>query len=176
VDRFKRINDAGGHAAGDYVLGEVAEVIRRSARQPELCGHIWGEEFVLFFLATPAAGAAAVAEQLRAAIAQTPIIYQTVSIPVSVSCSVAEKTPEMASPDDLLRSCDAMLYLAKEHGRNQTWFLDEAGCGVRAGTDGAGLVRVPPEQFINHPRVSPIRDQPRSAPVQCARENPAHKR
>ncbi len=145
LDRFKKVNDTYGHAAGDQVLKSVAAAIRRHARQPELCGRFGGEEFMLVLPATSSSAAAEVAEEMRTDIHAQPILCGSTRIPVTVSCGVAEATADMASPDELLRGADAMLYLAKEHGRNQTWVL---------APDGQGYPARPPSQPAAEPSPS----------------------
>lgn len=131
VDHFKRVNDVYGHAAGDQVLQTVAECIRRNARRPELCGRFGGEEFLLILPTLTLRQAVRLAEDLRCDVSRSTICVGTETIRVSVSCGVAERQPEDQRPDDLIRQADQMLYMAKEHGRNQTWV---------AGADGTGRV------------------------------------
>jgi two-component system cell cycle response regulator len=156
VDRFKRTNDTCGHAMGDQVLRRVADAIRQHTLQPELCGRFGGEEFVLIFPATSATVAAARADQLRTDISVASVSGRNGPISVTVSCGVAEKEVGTSCADDLIRNSDAMLYLAKEHGRNQTWLLDAAGQGVHF-TGGAVGPTVSPERFAEHPPASPVR-------------------
>jgi hypothetical protein len=90
-----------------------------------------------------------------------------------VSCGVAEKQPATGCADDLIRDADAMLYLAKEHGRNQTWVLDPGGQGVQVAA-GAADLSVPPEKFAGHPPASPMRSRSRTETLQCASAHPDH--
>ncbi|MEW6250739.1 MAG: diguanylate cyclase [Planctomycetota bacterium] len=129
VDHFKRTNDTHGHAAGDQVLAAVAETIRNCVRRPELCGRFGGEEFVVVCPGIGLEEAAALAERIRVAVAERPVGWETVSVRVSVSAGVAQSGDDVSCPDDLVRHADAMLYLAKEHGRNQTWAWGADGRG-----------------------------------------------
>jgi diguanylate cyclase (GGDEF)-like protein len=174
LDKFKNVNDTHGHAAGDQVLKRVADVIRRHTRQPELCGRFGGEEFVLIFPAAPVATAAVLAEALRADIAAESVVCEGTTVAATISCGVAEKNATIRCPDELIRNSDSMLYLAKEHGRNQTWML-EGGVGrpVKAGVAGSGVAA---EEFTGHPPASPIRSGPRVNPLQCIDAHPDHKR
>jgi hypothetical protein len=81
----------------------------------------------------------------------------------------------MTCADDLVRDSDATLYLAKEHGRNQTWLLGTDGRGLQFGGGTAGL-SVAPAEFAGHPRASPIRSRPRDEPLQCLHADSDHKR
>jgi diguanylate cyclase (GGDEF)-like protein len=127
VDRFKLTNDSFGHDAGDQVLREVADALRESARRPDLCGRLGGEEFVIICPATPRDGAAALAERVRARLSAATIPYNGRILHVTVSCGVAERTDATSSPEDLLREADTMLYRAKASGRNQTWVTTADG-------------------------------------------------
>ena len=129
IDRFKSINDTYGHDAGDQVLREVAEIARRSVRRPDLCGRIGGEEFVILCPATHLDGAAILAERVRTSVAEHVVVCNDVTISTSISCGVAERLFQMERPDELLKLADAMLYAAKEHGRNQTWVAQADGTG-----------------------------------------------
>jgi diguanylate cyclase (GGDEF)-like protein len=68
IDRFKSINDRHGHAAGDGALASVANVLRQRLRPRDLAARCGGEEFVLVLPETNAAGAAVVAERVRASV------------------------------------------------------------------------------------------------------------
>jgi two-component system cell cycle response regulator len=120
VDHFKGVNDQYGHAAGDAVLVEVARDIRLTARREEHCGRLGGEEFLVICSNMHSAEAVEVAEDLRLRVCGQPIKAGDLEISVSISAGVAERTPEMASPEDLIKLADARLYQAKESGRNRT--------------------------------------------------------
>lgn len=140
IDRFKRVNDSFGHAAGDHVLIAVANAVRKHARRPELCGRFGGEEFLIVLPATPLADAVSVAEQARTSIAQQQVQIEERRIEVTVSVGVAERSLENATPDAMLSNADAMLYAAKENGRNQTWVCGPHGSWYPAGDAAAALV------------------------------------
>ena len=65
LDDFKLVNDVHGHAAGDMVLREFADVLRATLRETDLAGRWGGEEFLLLLPGTDAAGAAQLAERVR---------------------------------------------------------------------------------------------------------------
>jgi diguanylate cyclase (GGDEF)-like protein/PAS domain S-box-containing protein len=113
VDWFKQYNDSYGHPAGDRVLKQVAEILQRNARQTDLVARYGGEEFVLILPHTDIAGAAALAERIRADIAANAWNLRA----VTASLGVAEVLPE-DTPATLLARADASLYRAKSTGRN----------------------------------------------------------
>lgn len=121
VDRFKRINDSHGHAAGDDVLKSVAAVCRGAARAHDVAARFGGEEFCLLCPDTDAAGAAQFAERLRNAIESHGFTFGPTPIPVSVSIGVAARMPNHQCGEELIAAADEMLYRAKNSGRNCTW-------------------------------------------------------
>jgi diguanylate cyclase (GGDEF)-like protein len=119
VDHFKRINDAHGHAAGDRVLQEVAEVIRRVVRGPDIAGRLGGEEFAVLLPETNGLQAAVLAERLREAIGQVSVTFEGTTISFSCSFGVAATAPDVTTFDPLLSRADQALYRAKRQGRNR---------------------------------------------------------
>ena len=118
VDRFKSCNDAFGHAAGDLILKKTAGVFRRTVRRDETVCRFGGEEFLILCPDSTEAMASIGAERLRRATEANTVKYGELTLGVTISIGVAERTPEMASPDDLLRAADDALYAAKDAGRN----------------------------------------------------------
>jgi diguanylate cyclase (GGDEF)-like protein len=128
IDRFKSINDAYGHHAGDLVLQYVASVLKRILRRYDICGRFGGEEFVIFSPSTPLAGVVALAERIRTAIAaEAAPLGGGQAARVTLSCGAAIRRVGDASPEALIHRADELLYHAKENGRNQVWYVNDAG-------------------------------------------------
>ncbi len=72
IDHFKAINDEFGHAGGDAVLRDVAQLIRAQIRSVDIAGRLGGEEFVVLLPETPLKDALVAAERLRAAVGRAP--------------------------------------------------------------------------------------------------------
>lgn len=119
VDRFKRINDTHGHAAGDEVLRYVARVIREELRAYDLCGRFGGEEFLVVCPETGLADTARVAERIRAALERSPADVGGAPWQVTISAGVAERSDDQDSPEALIAAADEQLYCAKRAGRNR---------------------------------------------------------
>jgi diguanylate cyclase (GGDEF)-like protein len=115
IDHFKRINDQLGHAAGDGVLKAIVSLIRKRARKLDLLFRIGGEEFMLLLPDTREADAAAVAEELRRSIAESPLQG---SQPVTASIGVSELHPG-ESLDSWMKRADDAMYAAKKAGRDR---------------------------------------------------------
>lgn len=119
IDRFKRINDTLGHAAGDVVLKAVAHTFRSAMRERiDWVARFGGEEFVIVLPDTSLAAAIVVAERLRSAIESAQFSYDGKELRVTASFGVAVST-DGSDAASLLSSADARLYEAKEAGRNR---------------------------------------------------------
>jgi len=115
VDHFKRINDQFGHAKGDSVLKGIVSLVGKRSRKLDLLFRIGGEEFMLLLPDTQEAAAAVVAEQLRASVAESPLLDGR---QVTVSAGVSELQPG-ESLDSWMKHADDALYAAKKAGRNR---------------------------------------------------------
>jgi diguanylate cyclase (GGDEF)-like protein len=117
LDHFKQINDLCGHEKGDEVLAAVGVVITGALRASDFAGRFGGEEFILVLPDTDRAGAVAVAEKFRVAIAAIEVTG--VSRPITASFGVAAVAEDATEPTLLLRAADRALYRAKANGRNR---------------------------------------------------------
>jgi diguanylate cyclase (GGDEF)-like protein len=118
VDRFKAVNDAHGHAAGDEVLRAIALEMGGAVRLSDVLSRWGGEEFVLMLPDTRAPLARAGLERLRERVAALRVLLPEGDLAVSVSVGVAEHRPG-ESADDTLARADLALLEAKQQGRNR---------------------------------------------------------
>lgn len=119
LDRFKALNDAHGHPAGDAALAAVADAVRRSIRAIDIAGRYGGEEFVLLLVEADAVSAVRALERLRRAVAV--LEPPRVARPITISAGIAVHTPpfEHTTLEGLVDRADATLYAAKEAGRDR---------------------------------------------------------
>jgi diguanylate cyclase (GGDEF)-like protein len=120
LDRFKQINDALGHDAGDAVLVSVAQSMRGLVRVGDIVGRWGGEEFLAILPDADAASALLVAERLRTEIEQQHVLVD--GAPVTITIGGAVWTSGTVT--DLLGRADAALYLGKRAGRNTVRLTD----------------------------------------------------
>lgn len=123
IDYFKRYNDRYGHQAGDDCLRLFASNLAAVCRRPaDLAARYGGEEFVMVLPDTPLAGAVALAEALRQALAQLALPHadSDVSPLVTMSQGLVSVIPdELATPEQLIECADRALYEAKRTGRDR---------------------------------------------------------
>jgi diguanylate cyclase (GGDEF)-like protein len=119
LDHFKQVNDLRGHLAGDQVLQQIGDLLRREGRSVDTVGRYGGEEFVVILPETALHGAMIVAERARQRIQVHNFGTASEPISVTVSIGVASVPDERAtSPETFLALADAALYRAKADGRN----------------------------------------------------------
>ena len=118
MDRFKQLNDTLGHAAGDAALRQMVEELQPCVREVDRFGRLGGEEFCVLLPDTGIAGAALVAERMRALVHETPLRWLEQDWPLSASFGIAEAEPGDANGVAVLARADAALYRAKKQGRN----------------------------------------------------------
>ena len=118
MDRFKRLNDTLGHAAGDAALKSLVALLRPCLREVDRFARLGGEEFCVLLPDTGIAGAALVAERMRTLLAEHPFAWEGQTWPLTASFGIAESSLEDASAAEVLKRADQALYLAKGQGRN----------------------------------------------------------
>lgn len=139
VDRFKRLNDQFGHAAGDRALIVLAVVLRANLRATDLAARFGGDEFVLLMpLTDPEAGRVA-AERIRQAVRQ-----DCGKPSFRVSVGIASAKGPVAALESLMARADQALYDAKRTGRNRIGIGDGPIDGsTEATAEELGRVAVP---------------------------------
>ena len=120
IDHFKRVNDSYGHAVGDKVLIQVAQILQENLRNIDLRARWGGEEFVALLLDSQRDAGLQVAEKIRAVLERTEI-HADLDEPVRVTISIGVASSPADGVEDrkLFAHADAALYRAKEGGRNR---------------------------------------------------------
>jgi two-component system, cell cycle response regulator len=121
IDFFKAINDTHGHAAGDDVLKEFSQRLKKAVRGIDLACRYGGEEFVVVMPDTDIGVATVVAERLRRRIASEPfpISQNTRTVRATISIGIAAMHSIEDSAADIVKRADQALYRAKRDGRNR---------------------------------------------------------
>lgn len=119
IDRFKSINDALGHGAGDAVLKEIGGRLTSHLRRYDGLGRYGGDELLLVLPGCDLATTARRAEEIRCCIADLPFFIHSGGKPVTVSMGVTVAHGHGGmDPETLLQRADVALYCAKNNGRN----------------------------------------------------------
>ncbi|MDX9911452.1 MAG: diguanylate cyclase [Phycisphaerales bacterium] len=119
IDRFKRINDAFGHARGDAAIRFVGSVISESLRDMDFVARIGGEEFLVVLPGTSLESAARIIDRCRDAVSKGRCRAEGRVLEMSISAGVACRDPSIESYEQLVHLADAALYTSKHEGRNK---------------------------------------------------------
>lgn len=124
VDYFKKVNDTYGHSAGDCVLKQVSDIIKKEIREYDIACRYGGEEFFIILPQTNLNEASLVAQRLRKVIEESKMDIKEAGVEgvnylkITVSIGVCSFEPSMTS-DMVLQKADKALYEAKTTGRNR---------------------------------------------------------
>lgn len=126
IDHFKRVNDTYGHLSGDKTLRVVSTIIRETIRETDIAGRYGGEEFIILIPGVSCEGTRVLAERLRNNIKATAIqVDSHKRLSVSASIGISGISPDIKSPEQLVKSADEALYRAKATGRDRTCIAEQ---------------------------------------------------
>jgi two-component system cell cycle response regulator len=120
IDHFKHVNDTFGHQAGDAVLGQFSRLLKHLARDIDRVGRYGGEEFVVLLPGTGLDAGVTFAERVRQEVETHQFEYDGGALQCTVSVGVAAwHHPRIRTRQQLVKSADDSLYVAKSLGRNR---------------------------------------------------------
>lgn len=126
IDFFKKFNDTYGHQAGDAVLKQVAEQIKKSVRSTDIVCRYGGEEMSVILTNTGKEEAIITAQKICDAIASKPFkLSNTLERNVTISLGVSTFPQNGQTPTELIEYADKGLYVAKDNGRNQVGKVED---------------------------------------------------
>jgi diguanylate cyclase (GGDEF)-like protein/PAS domain S-box-containing protein len=117
LDYFKRVNDSFGHALGDAVLREAADLMRNECRAIDIVARYGGDEFALALPGTDLRAGITLGERIRFAFEHFNWSRLAPGLAVTISAGVSVWSTGLRAPE-LLATADAKLYKAKRRGRN----------------------------------------------------------
>jgi diguanylate cyclase (GGDEF)-like protein/PAS domain S-box-containing protein len=119
LDRFKQVNDTGGHAAGDEVLKEVARIIRNICMSDHMAARLGGDEFAVLMPNCDSPQAEWTANRIIRAIKNTEFRWSNRTYRVGASIGVTTINRDSPELSEILHQADMACYAAKERGRNR---------------------------------------------------------
>jgi Amt family ammonium transporter len=119
LDRFKAVNDDGGHVAGDELLRQLAVLLRRQLREHDTVARLGGDEFAVLLENCTPIHATTVAEKIRAAVVDFAFVWDGREYRIGTSIGQVDFSDGGRSVEDLIGIADSMCYVAKEGGRNR---------------------------------------------------------
>lgn len=125
LDQFKFVNDSMGHGAGDTLLVQAADRIRRSVREQDIVGRMSGDEFVIVCAKLDAAGATALADRIRDSLRHPFDLDQgEVFVTASIGITVTSTPAPVGTAATLFQQADTAMYRSKDAGRDTTTIFD----------------------------------------------------
>ena len=125
IDHFKRVNDNFGHQAGDAVLGQFSRLLKHLARDIDRVGRYGGEEFVVLLPGTGLDAGVTFADRVRQEVETHRFEFDGGVLKCTVSVGVAARHhPRIQTRQQLVKSADDSLYVAKSLGRNRVIRFD----------------------------------------------------
>jgi diguanylate cyclase (GGDEF)-like protein len=119
IDHFKHINDTYGHAVGDQALIHLSTLLKNAVRKLDIPCRQGGEEFAIILPSTPLLVAKQIAERVRSALNEYPLVMATGKLQVLASFGVSSFLPNNTkSLAQWMEETDSLLYEAKHTGRN----------------------------------------------------------
>jgi len=132
LDRFKLVNDTAGHAAGDQLLEQVAEVLQGAVRSGDTLARVGGDEFCVLLLDSSVSEARAVAHRLVASVGAMRFRWGEDAFAPSVSVGVVSIDATATDISRVIGRADAACYVAKDRGGGCAEYFDSrAADGVR---------------------------------------------
>ncbi len=118
LDQFKVVNDTCGHVAGDHLLRQVTEVLRKDIRQGDILARLGGDEFGVLLPYCGTKIALGIANKMRQTIMDFRFTWQDKTFSIGISIGMVPITPDSETRETLLSLADALCYTAKDNGRN----------------------------------------------------------
>ena len=118
LDEFKVVNDTCGHAGGDELIRQIADLMRAKLRHTDTLARLGGDEFGALLMHCDAAGGVRLAEEIRAGISHYRFACGKCTFTLGVSVGVLTLDEKVTQVAEALNAADAACYRAKENGRN----------------------------------------------------------
>jgi len=133
IDHFKQCNDTFGHDAGDAVLAELGNLLRKWTRGEDVVSRYGGEEFIAVLPGADCDAAFRRADSLRKQVESLAIEYKGKSLgQVTISVGIAVYPLDATDSDALIHAADQAMYFSKRCGRNRVSLAADQESQVRS--------------------------------------------
>lgn len=120
IDHFKKVNDTYGHAVGDLVLKELADILKKNCRTFDYVGRVGGEEFCILLLDCSSDRAFEIGMRIRNSVKEHKFpIGNNKFISITVSVGTASYPETVDNLEEITKKADVGLYKAKQTGRDR---------------------------------------------------------
>jgi diguanylate cyclase (GGDEF)-like protein len=125
LDRFKNVNDSLGHPAGDALLREIADRLKKALRDTDLVARLGGDEFAIIQAGDEDQRSAVELAKRVIALVSAPYSIHGTMVSIGASIGIATAREPGVDSDTLMKQADLALYRTKSEGRNGYCFFDE---------------------------------------------------
>ena len=140
LDRFKVVNDVCGHAAGDALLNQIAQLLQARIRDTDTLARLGGDEFGLLLDRCDIKQGKLIAADLLAAVNDFRFTWESKIFTIGVSIGMTAITADHLSIDQVLGEADGACYWSKEHGRQQVCVFQASDMELAARRSDTGWV------------------------------------
>ena len=125
LDRFKNVNDIGGHSAGDALLQQVTALMQQEIRETDYLARVGGDEYCIILKNTTREVSMEVAERIRKQVDRLRFKWEDNIFTIGISLGVSQITPDEQDTDEIFLRTDEACMSSKENGRNQVTFANK---------------------------------------------------
>jgi diguanylate cyclase (GGDEF)-like protein len=118
IDHFKHVNDTYGHHAGDVAIVHIANILKNTARTSDYCMRWGGEEFLILVPHATKIELLQFAQRLLSSVEESKVVVEDENLTFSITVSIGGAIGLNEVSEPLILQADAMLYEAKNSGRN----------------------------------------------------------
>lgn len=126
LDRFKHVNDLGGHPAGDALLQQVTSLMQHEIRKNDVIARVGGDEFCVILNHCKIEVALKIAERIRKSIDRLRFSWEGSIFTIGISLGVTEIKMEDTDADAVFLRADEACLMSKENGRNQVTLAENS--------------------------------------------------
>lgn len=126
LDRFKHVNDIGGHPAGDALLQQVTTLMQHEIRKNDVLARVGGDEFCVILKRCNINIALKIAERIRNSIDRLRFHWEGNIFTIGISLGITEIKPEETDSDAIFLRADEACLDSKENGRNQVTLAESS--------------------------------------------------